>query len=174
MIKEKELELFQKPYYYTEGSQVTLESIQYQISNVASKYQIPVDFYADQISGGLISGAVGALTGGEREECLVLCHPNHQKDYSKYVIRIGTQGTMAFVSVYVYGVSKNFKKLNAGSNAKKDFKDFIFNGDVNESAKSLGKAVVGGLRSLGGSKNKKNDEEMWYAAMKHIIEEVIH
>lgn len=174
MIKEKEMTLYQNPYYYPDGTGITLDLIYEQLISVADEYQIPVQFYTDTISRGMISVAVNSLTGESKEECLVLYHPNHQKDYSKYVFRIGKQGTMVFVSVYNYGVSKNFKKLVAGGNAKKDLKKFIFNGDANESAKALGRAVAGGILSIGGSKKKRNEEEMWYAAIGHIIGEVIH
>ncbi|MGI6012366.1 MAG: hypothetical protein ACOX8H_12875 [Ruminococcus sp.] len=173
MIKDKELVQYQQPYYYTDGSGVTLEAIQQTLMDSAARYQIPVQFYSDQITKGMVSGALGALMGASGESCIVLHHPQHLKDYFKFAFTIGRQGTMAFVAVYSFGSSKNGKKMAFGGRAGNDLKNAIFNMDPTESSKALGRAIIGGLKGLGGSKAKKQEEEMWYAAVGHIIREVI-
>ncbi len=80
---------------------------------------------------------------------------------------------MAFVSVDNYGTSKNAVKLMYGNNARSDFKTAIFSKNENESGKALGRAIGGDLRSIGGSKAKVHEEELWYGAMTQIIRDIV-
>lgn len=162
MIKSKELTQYQPILRYADGSGMNLATIQNALMAQAANYQIPVQFYSDQIKeGGLLSSA--------STDCIVMFHPQHQNDYIKYVISIKRQGTMAFVAVDNYGHSKN----NAKSSALSDLKTSIFSKDTNESAAALGRAFANGLKSLGGKKSKKEEEQMWYSAMSEIIGNVI-
>lgn len=166
MIKSKELTQYQPIMRYADGNGMNLAMLQNALMEQATKYQIPVQFYSDQIKdGGLLSA--------DSTDCIVMFHPQHQKDYIKYVISIKRQGTMAFVAVDNYGISKNITKLSAGSSALSDFKASFFAKDENESAAALGRAIANGLRGLGGKKSKKEEEQMWYSAMSEIIGNVI-
>ena len=70
-------------------------------------------------------------------------------------------------------MSKNFSKMNRRSAAGKDLKETIFSPDANASAKAMGRLVVNGLMSLGGSKAKLQQEEYWYGGIMQIINEAI-
>lgn len=166
MIKSKELTQYQPILRYADGSGMNLATIQNALMGQAANYQIPVQFYSDQIKeGGLLSSA--------STDCIVMFHPQHQNDYIKYVISVKRQGTMAFVAVDNYGISKNNAKLSAGSSALSDLKTSIFSKDPNESAAALGRAFANGLKGLGGKKSRKEEEQMWYSAMSEIIGNVI-
>lgn len=163
MIKEKELSSYRPDIQYMNGNGISLQSIQNILRDTAGKYQIPINFYYDQV-GGLLS---------KKEECLVLFHPQHQKDYCKFVITIRKQGMMAFVSFKGYGSSKNIGKLSRGGSAKQDLATAIFSKDVNESAAALGRSLVNGVLSLGGNKAKKQEEQDWYSCINQIINEAV-
>lgn len=166
MIKEKDLRQYQRPTRYANGSAITLEALCDAFMNRAMEYQIPLEISMDQVkSGGMLSSGV--------QDCLVLFNPQHKRDYIQYVVTIRRQGTMAFVSVDNYGVSKNAAKLMFGNNAGSDFKTAIFSKDGNESAHALGRAIGGALRSIGGSKAKVHEEELWYGAMGQIIQDIV-
>lgn len=167
MIKEKELSAYRKPVCYENGSQLSLDGIQNAFLNAANELQISLKISKNQIkSGGMLSSNV--------QDCLVLYHPNHQKDYYNFVVSIRRQGAMAFVSVDTYGSSKNSMRLEHSGQAGKDLKMSIFSKDPNESAKALGRAIAGGIMGLGGSKNKKREEENWYSYIATIIQKVIN
>lgn len=163
MIKAKELSVFKPDVQFLQGNDISLQRIQNVLRERADNYQIPVDFYYDQI-GSLLS---------QKEDCLVLFHPQHQKDYYKIVITIRRQGTMAFLSFKTYGTSKNMAKLARGGNAKSDLATALFSGDANASAAALGRTLVNGVLSLGGSKAKKQNEQDWYMGIDQIINELI-
>lgn len=173
MIKEKELEKFRNTIRYPQGEGITLQYIQNLIKTKASEYQLEVDFYYDQITSGLLGTVVSKVAGSNMQDCIVLFHPAHKKDYTKIVFAVGHQGTMAFVETYAYGMSKNFSKLNRRSAAGKDLKETIFNMDPNASAKAMGRLVANGLLSLGGSKAKMQQEEYWYGGIMQVINETI-
>lgn len=167
MIKDKDLRQYQKPIRYTNGSDITLESARSAFMNRAMNYQIPLEISMDQVKSG-------GMFNSEIQDCLVLFNPQHKKEYIQYVVTIRRQGTMAFVSVDNYGTSKNATKLSFGNNAGADFKTAIFSKNENESAIALGRAIGGALRSIGGSKSKVQEEQMWYGAMAQIIEDIVH
>ncbi len=176
MIQEKDLIPYQQPLCYRDGSGVTLDVLHSAFYAKANEFQISMDFKMDQIKSGGIAGI-----GGTSTDCLVLFHPDHLKDYFRYVITIQRQGTMAFVSVFSCGASKNSLKLSAKSNAIGTLKDTIRKTGTNDEwsiglslTKGLGKAALSGLASLGGSKSKREAEEIWYDSVAVIINEVIH
>ena len=166
MIKSKELRQYQPTVRYADGRGINLAVVQNALMEQAVKYQITVQFYNDQVKEG-------GLLNSDSTDCIVMFHPEHRNDYIKYVISIKRQGTMAFVAVDNYGISKNIAKLSAGSSALSDLKTSVFSKDPNESAAALGRALANGLKGLGGKKSKKEDEKMWYSAMSEIISNVI-
>ena len=103
MIKADELREFRPNVRYQDGTDVTLQSVQFAIQDCAGKMGIPVSFYNDQVkSGGLFNSSV--------EDCIVLHHPEHLNDYFKFCIRVKHQGTYALVSINDFGQSKQSKK----------------------------------------------------------------
>ena len=99
MIKADTLREFRPSVRYKDGSGITLQTVQEAIKDCAQGMGIPVAFYSDQVkSGGLFNSSV--------EDCIVMYHPEHQNDYFKFCIRVGRQGTYAFVSVNDFGQSK--------------------------------------------------------------------
>lgn len=172
MIKQEELREFRPVYRYAEGNDISLQTIQNAIKDSAMKYGIPVAFEADQIkSGGLLSKTV--------DDCLVVYHPEHPKDYYRVAISIKRQGTIAFVYANDFGTSKNLKKIAAKENAKASvaggWKDWMTPGSGNGS--DLVNGLIGGafgaLKGLGGSKAKQQEEDNYYAALMMILDEVI-
>ena len=114
-------------------------------------------------------------------DCIVLYHPEHRNDYYKIAISIKRQGTMAFISAYEFGESKNLKKLGARAGAGAAMKYGLKNiggGDKGVPGLSLVGGAVGGavglLRSVGGSKAKQEEENYYYGAVVQILDEVIH
>lgn len=174
MFKEKDLVQYQNPLRHNDGAAVTLAVIRSLLEEKANEYQIQMEFYMDQIkTGGLLSS--GAI------DCLVLCHPIHKNNYYKWVIHIKRQGTMAFIYVDTCGTSKNSLKLNMRGGAGNALKDAWKNaGKPGNWSPGMtlvggaGKALLGGLSSLGGSKAKAQEEELWYGAVAGIISEVIY
>ena len=166
----KNLIEYQKPTRYMEGSVITLENIRSLLQDKFDSYQIPVEFEDEKLTGALTN------------DCLVLCHPNHKKDYFKWVFYIARQGTMAVVYVTTTGTSKNSKSLNLRGDAGAALKsNWITAMDMAKNGSPVGMKIVSGgvaalakgLLSLGGSKAKAQEEEMWYGAVAGIISEVI-
>lgn len=174
MIKEKELREFRPTYKYSDGTEITLQTIQNALEDKANEYQIPIAFYEEQIKyGGMLSSSM--------VDCIVLYHPEHRNDYYKIAISIKRQGTMAFISAYEFGESKNLKKLGARAGAGAAMKYGLKNisgGDKGVPGLSLVGGAIGGavglLRSVGGSKAKQEQENYYYGAITQIIDEVIH
>ena len=178
MIKEKDLREFRKTYQYPDGTAITLQTIQNALEDKANEYQIPIAFYDEQIkSGGMLSSSI--------VDCIVLYHPEHRNDYYKIAISIKRQGTMAFVSSYEFGESKNMKKLGARAGAATAMKSGLKGiGGVTQGAPGVSRAIggiiggsiggaVGLLRSIGGSKSKQEEENYYYGAITQILDEVI-
>jgi len=176
MLKEKDLNEIRPTFRYPNGQEITLGNIQNALADCAAGYQIPVAFSNDQIkSGGLLNSSV--------DDCLIMYHPDHVKDYYKIAISVKRQGTMAFVSTYQFGESKNGNKLNAGASAKADLKAGWKNANAMASAggnnigmelmKGVAKGAAKGILSLGGSKAKKEEEQFYYSAIIQILNDVI-
>lgn len=99
MIKEKDLREMRPQVRYKDGQSITLQTVQNAIRDCAQANGIPVAFKADQIKyGGLIGGSV--------VDCIVLYHPEHEKDYFNLAIQVKHQGNYAFISVNDFGTSK--------------------------------------------------------------------
>lgn len=117
---------------------------------VEKAYQddIPVAFASDQVkSGGLFNSSV--------EDCIVMYHPEHERDYFKFCIRVRKQGIYAFVSINDFGQSKQMKKANTAEFMKEDRagKDMSY---------KIGSLIGQGLRTIGSSKMKLEQENNYY------------
>ena len=187
MIREKDISEFMPQVRYQGGQSINLQTVQGVLSDCAGRYGIPVAFKDDQIK-------FGGLIGGYTRDCIVLFHPEHERDYFNFMITISHQGGYAFASVYCGGTSKLMKKEEAASAAKAELKQAgrttlhsWFGGGSNSGAVedvfrstvgfakttgSLAKAAIGGLRSLGGGKEKLQEEKNWYAMIYDIFNEM--
>ena len=85
MIKEKDMFDFRDNVRYQDGADVTIQTAQIALSNCAREHGVPVIFTLDQVK-------YGGLIGGSTNDCLVLYHPQHEKDYYKFAVEITHQG----------------------------------------------------------------------------------
>ena len=176
MIQEKDLQEFRPQVQYKDGRGITLSGIQNELDRVARENEIPVAFAMDQVKSG-------GFLGGSAEDCLVLYNPEHEKDYYKFCVRVRYQGNFAFVIVDSYGASKNSNKLSMKGAAKNSLKNGWnkANAAAKAGSNNIGmhlvggalRGIAGGLAGFGGSKKKAEEEQMYYACMAAIFNEVI-
>ena len=142
MIKEKDLGGL-KQIRFPDGDGITLQWLQEKLADEADKNAIRVAFEADKIKfGGLIGGSV--------EDCIVLYHPEHKKDYFWYAFRITTQGKYAFLNSALGGYSKLLNKADAVAEG----------GSI--------------LKAIGLNKKKLEEEQNWYTIIDDIIDNVVN
>lgn len=159
MIKADTLREFRPSVRYKDGSGITLQTVQSAIKDAAQGMGIPVAFYAEQVkSGGLFNSSV--------EDCIVMYHPEHQNDYFKFCIRVGRQGTYAFVSVNDFGQSKQMAKADRAEFAKQDRKG-------KSMSYKVGSMIGSGIANIGKSKQKLEEEQMYYQCVFDIFDEII-
>jgi hypothetical protein len=159
MIKADELRDFRPQVRYQNGEGITLMTVQEAIKDCAMKMDIPVAFRNEQVkSGGLFNSSVG--------DCVVMYHPEHERDYFKFCIRVKRQGVYAFVSVNDFGQSKQMKKANTAELLKQDRQGQAMSYKV-------GSIIGQGLRTLGSSKAKLEEENMYYQCVFDIFDEIV-
>lgn len=146
VIKEKELQEFRPQIRYQDGQDITLQAIQSLLQGEAQQAGIPIAFRLDQVRGGLFGGA---------EDCLVLYHPEHQKDYFSVAVRIKRQGNYAFVSAESFGTSKLIKAEAVRKQFNAAAKEGIHYRGYNplENA-AAGAAIVGRASQVSGTSSK--------------------
>jgi hypothetical protein len=166
MIKADELREFRPQVRYQNGEGITLMTVQEAIKDCAMKMGIPVAFRWDQVkSGGLFNSSV--------EDCLVIYHPEHERDYFKFCIRVRRQGVYAFVDINEFGESKQMNKAYRSELAKEGAKGYLKAGDEYEAGKMAGKVIGGLIGSLGKSKAKLEEEQMYYQCVFDIFDEIV-
>ena len=152
MIKADELREFRPQVRYQNGEGITLSTVQEAIKDCAMKMGIPVAFRGDQVkSGGLFNSSV--------EDCLVMYHPEHERDYFKFCIRVKRQGVYAFVSINDFGQSKqmNYKADRKGQSM----------------SYKVGSMIGQGIMTIGKSKAKLEEENMYYQCVFDIFDEIV-
>lgn len=158
MIKADELEEFRPRKGYMDGANVSLASIQSRLTAEANNIGIPLAFYQDQVkSGGLLNKKI--------DDCLVMHHPDHKSDYFYFCFRVQRQGSMAFVCIDITGVSKQVGKQAHAEFAREDRKG-------KELSYKIGSLIGQGIRTIGMNKQKIEEEQNYYAAITHIIDQV--
>lgn len=159
MIKADELREFRPQVRYQNGEGITLSTVQEAIKDCAMKMGIPVAFRGDQVkSGGLFNSSV--------EDCVVMYHPEHERDYFKFCIRVKRQGVYAFVMVNDFGQSKQMNKANTAEFMKQDRKG-------QSMSYKVGSMIGQGLRTLGKSSQKLEEENMYYQCVFDIFDEIV-
>lgn len=166
MIKADELREFRPQVRYQNGDGITLWTVQEAIKDCAAKFAIPVAFKNEQVkSGGLFNSSI--------EDCIVMYHPEHEKDYFRFCIRVHHQGVYAIVSVNELGQSKQMDKAYRSEIAKQGVKDYIHSKDEMATGQAIGRVIGGTLGSLGKSKKKLEEEKTYYQYVATIFDEIV-
>lgn len=153
MLKLKDLEQM-GTVTFGGAENVTLDNIKQAISDLAAQNQVPVAFYQDEAKeGGMFSDTVPTL---------VAYHPEHRNDYFNMAMVLSKQGSYGSVSVYAAGKSKQMNKF-ARSEANKAARR------GQSMSYKLTNAAVSGLMNMGKSKQKLQDEQMYYEIILDII-----
>lgn len=158
MIKIDDLREFRPVYQYEDGEYVTLDAVKGAISEAAQNLDVPVAFYPDQVkSGNLFNKSV--------EDCFVMYNPEHKNDYYLICIRVQHQGNLAYVIINDFGSSSQMDKFARSEYAKQD-----------RQGKSLsykiGSVIGSTVRNLGKNKQKLEEEQRYYDAIQHILDQV--
>jgi len=160
MLKEKDLTPERSDVFVkvAKGESLTLLELRGRIKETAEDFGIALTFGEDQIqSGGMLSKTV--------QDCLTMFHPDHPNDYFRNAITVRNQGNMYYVSVYYYGSSKQMKSAAMAAAAKDSLKE--------GGGWGVAGAVIGGLRSLGGNKQKLQAEQDYYHALARVFDEAL-
>ncbi|MCM1178616.1 MAG: hypothetical protein NC347_00020 [Clostridium sp.] len=159
MIKDTELREFRPTVRYQNGEGITLETVRDAINECAMGMGIPIAFTSDQVkSGGMFNSSL--------EDCLVMYHPEHEKDYFRFCIRVRRQGLYAFVSINDFGQSKQVAKAEVAEYAKQDRQGKAMSYKV-------GSMIGQGLRTLGSNKAKLEEENNYYQCIFDIFDEIV-
>lgn len=159
MVKADELRDFRPTIQYQNGEGLTLSAVQEAINDCAMKRGVPVAFVSDQVkSGGLFNSSF--------EDCIVMYHPEHPSDYFNFCIRVRHQGICAFVSVNDFGRSSQMEKANRAEFGADDRKG-------KSMSYKLGSLATQGLMNIGRSRQKLEEEQMYYQCVSDIFDEVI-
>ena len=163
MIKEKELSSERK-IRFANGQGITLDVIKEAVSEEADKNGIPIAFYDEQIKfGGLIGGSV--------EDCIILYHPEHKKDYFNIIFRVTHQGSYAFLNISYYGQSKMQGKIYSATEARQESKEERRGLPLSQRiGHAIGSGIANGIMSIGASKKKFEEEQNWYAIVEDCID----
>lgn len=151
---------------YQDGEGITLRVVKEAIEDCATKMGIPVAFTSGQVkSGGLFNSNV--------VDCLVMYHPDYEREYFKFCIRVRHQGTYAFIDINEYGNSKQMDKAYRGELAREGLKGSFRGGSSYEKGKMIGQAIGGAIGSIGKSKAKLEEEQMYYTCVFDIFDEIV-
>ena len=170
MIKEKDLREKRPQVRFAQGQNIDLSVVQSALQQNADENGIPVAFSRDQVKYG---GLIGGLIGGGTDDCLILSHPQHPKDYFRICIRVKHQGNYAFVSVNDFGESRLLGNAATSEYTKNAVKDAFHGGSA---AGAVGAVIGKGLRTLvmgGSNKQKLEEEQNWYAMVSDLFDNII-
>ena len=157
MLKEKDL-FDGKRIRFQNGSGITLESVVAAVKNKAYENAVPIACYSDQIK-------FGGLIGGSTENCVVFYHPQHQKDYFNFVVRVSRKERYAFLAVDTIGSSKMGGKINLKETRKEATRGESLSYKV-------GYNITASLMSLGANRSKMEQEQDWYNMFEDILEDI--
>lgn len=164
MIKEKDIRE-SRVVRFQNGSGISLESIRSELQNLASREGIMVALDDEQLR-------FGSLFNSTTENCLLLYHPDHRKDYINSILRLTRQGNYAFLHIYEYGQSKMAVKMYAATDARTEAREERRSMPLGERiGAALADGLVNGLMSIGANKQKYEQEQQWYAIVEDIIDE---
>ena len=159
MIKADTLIEFRPAVRYRDGANIDLNLVQNAITNCAKESGIPVGFYNEKVGSG-------SLFSPTLEDCIVLWHPEHKGDYFRFCIRVSHQGSYAFVTVHAFGQSSQMAKVERSRLAKQDRKGKSL-------SYKLGSKLGESIANIGKSTQKLEEEQMYYACISDIFDEIL-
>ena len=169
MIRRDELREFRPDIRFLNGQEISLEKVCELLKEYAEQMGIPVNLRKDTVKmGGVFS---------KTQECVVMFHPEHEKDYFKFCIIVSQRGKYTFVSVKDFGHSKQMDKAQSATNAKEHLKK-SFTVDIGKGETFMGAgfqalgAIPAGLKALGTNKGKLEEEKMYYQCMMDIFNKI--
>lgn len=173
MLKEKELQEMRPTVQYKDGQNITLQSIRSALKNYLDSGNIAVAFDTEQIKRG-------GVLGGHTEDCLVVYHPEHRKDYFSFAVTVKNQGTYAFVSVSSFGVSKLMnleaarKQVNAAAKEGANYRGYNPLQNAAAGASFIAAGIMGVRHLAKGKSDKENMEieQQWYSIICSAFDEI--
>lgn len=157
MIRADDLQEFRPQIRYENAENLNLGLIQNAIRRYAENLGISVAFRDDQVkSGNIFSRTI--------DDCVVMYHPDHERDYFKFCIRARRQGIYTYVIVNVCGQSTQMRKQNAIDYAREDREGKSY---------QIGSFIGQTLLSVGKNRQKLEDEIRYYQVVTEIFDEVI-
>lgn len=165
MIKEKEIIEARPQIRIPNGRDITEKELIAALKAEAQETGIPIAFTTDQIKfGGFIGGSV--------EDCIVVYHPDHQRDYFNTAIRLTHQGSYAFLTIYRFGTSRLLGNAASSEFAKTKVKEAFRGGSASE---AVGAVIGKGIRTLVmgvSNKQKMEEEQNWYLMLDDVLENI--
>lgn len=130
---------------FPDGNGINLVSLQERLQDECDSNGIPVAFRSDVLK-------TGSIFNKQTEEVLVLYNTQHPSDYLQFLIRVTHQGKYAFLDVFKYGSSKNFRNYNKAASG------------------SVGRGI---LNKLTGADAKLQEEENFYTILTDCFENIV-
>lgn len=159
MIKADELHEFRPQVRFPNGEGITLSTVQDAITECAANMGIPVAFKSDQVkSGGMFNSTV--------DDCIILYHPEHEKDYYRFCVRVKHQGKYAFVTINDIGHSKQIGKARVAEFSKEDRKG-------KDLSYKVGSILSSAVLAAGRNAQKLEEEQMYYQCISDIFDEIV-
>lgn len=162
-IKAKELLEFRPVIRTPDSDEITLSRYARALTEAAQKYDLPLHIEENEVSYGLLS---------DRVPCLTLSHPDHFYDYLKFCLQIRLQGSFALVSVHLFGNSRQLKK-DAISHTPTGAGAALLFGGVAGAGFALGVGLRRMANAIGKSRSKLEMEQLWYAQVSEILDQVV-
>lgn len=142
---------------FADAGEVTLDNIETAVTDLAKQNGIPVAFYrTDARDGGIFGNTYTAL---------VAYHPEHRNDYFNMAMILTKSGNFGSVNVYAAGKSKQMNKFARSDNAKAGLGAALAGGG----SQAVGFMIGSALGSLGKSKAKLAEEQLFYDSILSII-----
>ena len=146
------------------GKFIPWENLQTALNRCCGQYSLPVVVEMDKLSeGGFLSGA---------EDCVVVYHANHKKDYFSYAITQKELYGSSYLSVFFAGVSKNWRQKNMVDISRKeqDVQSAVYKATYGEFG-SMGSGVTKAFQSAlkKGAEKKLVEEKLYYERLEGAI-----
>ena len=149
MLKEKQLN--DDVNKFKTARICTHQEAKEKIEKICNKYSIPVEIEFDNLK-------VGGFFNSRELDCLVICHPEHRRDYYKIVVVLGgIEVIMAST-----GSSKQMKK-QAIADANKEWRK------GRSMSEKVGNVIGSAIWMIGKSKNKLEMEQEYYNALIEVV-----
>lgn len=153
MLKEKHLN--DDINKFKAGIICTEQEAEARIARICRDNEIPVEIENDTLK-------VGGVFNSRELECLVISHPEHQRDYFKFVVVLRGHEVILATT----GTSKQMKK-HAIADANKQWRQ------GRSTSEKIGNMIGGAIWLIGKSKSKLEQEQVYYDALLEAIGTVL-